>query len=178
MRTILEAAEQVLSVNPAATIEQIAEAAGVARSTVHRRFVTRNALLDALIAWATEQFHTAVTAARPESAPPLVALYQVTANVLRVKIGWRFAMDQVAPSDPAVANVHADVLARCDNLFRRAQDAGLVRADVDLRWAMRVYHALIDEASRGNNTGENPDSLATAIVHTLLHGVGTDTARL
>lgn len=178
MRSILEAAERVLRANPAATIEQVAEAAGVARSTVHRRFATREALIDALAAWANEQFHAAVDAARPESTPPLVALYQVTANVLRVKIGWRFAMSRTTETNPTVARVHADVLTRCDNLFRRAHDAGLLRADVDLVWARRAYHALVDEASHGNNTDEDPDTLATAIMHTLLHGIGTDTAQL
>lgn len=178
MRTILEAAERVLSANPAATIEQVAEAAGVARTTVHRRFATRDALLDALVAWATEQFHAAIDAARPESTPPLVALYQVTANVLRVKIGWRFAMNQAAGADPTRTGAHADVLARCDDLFRRARDEGLLRADVDLLWARRVYYALVDEASHGGDGTEDPDTLATAVVHTLLHGIGTGTARL
>lgn len=176
--TILEAAERVLSANPAATIEQVAEAAGVARTTVHRRFTTRDALLDALATWATKQFHAAVDAARPESTPPLVALYQVTANVLRVKLSWRFAMSHTTEADPTVASVHADVLARCDDLFRRARDAGLLRADVDLIWARRVYHALVDMTSHGDNGDQDPDTLATAIVHTLLHGIGTEAARL
>ncbi|MGO4427746.1 TetR/AcrR family transcriptional regulator, partial [Streptomyces sp. MCAF7] len=35
MTAILEAAERTLSRDPAATMEQIAEAAGVARTTVH-----------------------------------------------------------------------------------------------------------------------------------------------
>lgn len=178
MRSILEAAERVLSANPAATIEQVAEAAGVARSTVHRRFTSRDALVDAMAGWATEQFHAAVDAARPESAPPLVALYQVTANVLRVKISWKFAMSRTTETDPTVARVHADVLARCDNLLRRAQDAGLLRADVDLVWARRVFYALVDEGCHGSHGDEDPDALATAIVHTLLHGIGTDAARL
>ncbi|MBB4889666.1 AcrR family transcriptional regulator [Streptomyces netropsis] len=175
VRAILEAAERVLSSDPTATMEQIAAAAGVARTTVHRRFVTREALVDALAAWATQRFHEAVEAARPRTSPPLVALHQVTVNVLQVKIGWGFAMSRTAPTDPEVARAHADVLDQCDHLFRRAREEGLLPPDVDLEWARRVYYALIHEAAEEGRGAEEGavDALAARVVDTLLHGVGT-----
>ncbi|WIX92166.1 TetR/AcrR family transcriptional regulator [Amycolatopsis sp. DG1A-15b] len=173
VRNILAAAEKTLRRHPAATMEQIAEAAGVARTTVHRRFTSREALISALTAWATEQFHAAVVAAHPETTPPLVALYQVTANVLRVKVGSTFAMDRAPSADPGVAHVHADVLARCDQLFARAQAAGVFRPDVDLAWARRCYYALIHEASQDRDEADSDtDALATLVVDTLLRGIG------
>ncbi|TDC99629.1 TetR/AcrR family transcriptional regulator [Nonomuraea deserti] len=171
VRTILEAAERVLSKNPAATMEQIAEAAGVARTTVHRRFASREALVDAMAAWATRQFAAAVDAASPENTPPLVALYQVTANVLRVKSDWGFAMSRALSADPEVARVHADVEQRCTRLFERARSAGVLRADVDYVWAKRAYYALIHETVRSRDG--DPDTLAVRLVDTLLRGLGT-----
>ncbi|MGW0735171.1 TetR/AcrR family transcriptional regulator [Streptomyces sp. NPDC002851] len=172
IRAILEAAERVLSANPAASMEQIAGAAGVARTTVHRRFASRDALITALAAWATQRFHDAVQAARPETAPPAVALYQVTANVLRVKVGWRFAMGGLSTDTPEVARVHAEVLASCERLFARARDTGLLQADADLDWARRVYYALIHEAAaEAPDTDAAVDALATRVVDTLLHGL-------
>jgi AcrR family transcriptional regulator len=176
VRTILEAAERVYSVNPAASIEEVAAAAGVARTTVHRRFASREALLDALTEWAKEQFQAAIDAARPESTPPMIALYQVAANVLRVKGSWRFAMGRATPNLAAVARVHADAVTRCDDLFRRAKAAGLLREDVEPEWASRVYRALIDEDCQSGVT--DADAQAATIVDTLLRGIGTAAARL
>jgi serine phosphatase RsbU (regulator of sigma subunit) len=45
---ILDAAERLLERSPSATLAEIAAAAGVARSTLHRRFASRHALLAAL----------------------------------------------------------------------------------------------------------------------------------
>ncbi|MFF8959755.1 TetR/AcrR family transcriptional regulator [Streptomyces sp. NPDC014894] len=173
VRAIIEAAERVLSADPSASMERIAEAAGVARTTVHRRFASREALVDALSAWATRQFHEAVEAARPDTTPPLVALYQVTANVLRVKIDWSFAMSSLAPENREAARVHAEVVEGCDRLFRRALDAGVLRPGTDLVWARRVYYALIHEAAQDRAEGSgDADERAARVVDTLLRGVG------
>ncbi|WP_433465584.1 TetR/AcrR family transcriptional regulator [Spirillospora sp. CA-128828] len=172
MTAILEAAERTLSRDPAATMEQIAEAAGVARTTVHRRFATREALIDALAMWATQRFAAAVDAGHPETAPPLVALYQTTANVLSVKTSWGFAMSRATSANPEVARVHGDVRDKCERLFRRAQESGVLRADVDISWTRRVYYALIHEAAQ-NSDEKDPDALAMLVVDTLLRGAGT-----
>ncbi|MFH8492104.1 TetR/AcrR family transcriptional regulator [Streptomyces longisporoflavus] len=175
IRAILEASERVLAANPAATMEQLAKAAGVARTTVHRRFATRDALLDELTGWAARQFADAVDAARPDAAPPLVALYQVTANVLRVKTDWSFSMNRATENThPEADRIHAEVSATCVRLFRRAREAGVLRPDIDLDWTRRVYYALIHEAAKEGAEGErgDADALATRVVDTLLRGAG------
>ncbi|MEV8319593.1 helix-turn-helix domain-containing protein [Streptomyces sp. NPDC059900] len=181
IQTILEASERVLAANPAATMEQLAKAAGVARTTVHRRFATRDALLDELTGWAARQFADAVDAARPDAAPPLVALYQVTANVLRVKTDWSFSMNRAAEGvNPEADRIHAEVRTTCIRLFRRAQEAGVLRPDIDLDWTRRVYYALIHEAAKEGaeaEGGADADALATRVMDTLLRGAG-DPSRL
>jgi AcrR family transcriptional regulator len=178
MRSILEAAERVLSVQPAASLEQIAEAAGVARTTIHRRFASRQALVDALALAAAAQLREAVEAARPDTAPPLVALHQATANVLRTKRSWSFALAQAdLPGSAAFADQVA-LAQRCVELLDRARDQGVLAADADLDWTRRVFYALIGEAIHGHTFGDggdaeaDPDALAGRIVDTLLHGVG------
>lgn len=171
-RAILAAAERVLSANPAASLEQVAEVAGVARTTVHRRFANRQALIDTLALTAAEQLRQALEAAHPDTAPPLVALHQITATVLRTKISWRFALEQADAPDSVAAAGQQELARRCVDLLGRARDQGLLAADADLEWTRRVYYALITETLHGGGTGADPDTLAARVVTTLLHGSG------
>ncbi|GGS78621.1 hypothetical protein GCM10010156_41680 [Planobispora rosea] len=191
----MEAAERVLSENPGATMEQIAEAAGVSRTTIHRRFASREALIDIMTVAAWKEIAEAVDAARPSTAPPQVAMYQATANVLRVKSGWRFALTSQGPPSgerarAEAARIEADTIGKCDIAIRRAQQEGVIRPDADPLWVRRVYLALLTEAAHGAYAGRagahggahggaapaeteaDIDELATRVMDTLLRGVG------
>ncbi|WP_280437414.1 TetR/AcrR family transcriptional regulator [Nocardia carnea] len=173
VRTILDAAERVLGRNPNATLEQIAEAAGVARTTVHRRFASRDDLVRTMAIEAWRRMDAAVDAARPHTAPPLVALHQATANVIAIKNGAAYALERVGPADDEVAEIQAAVFGKCDAVFRRAEAEGVLPADADLEWVRRVYLALITETVHGeteSDTPADPDTLARRVIDTLLHG--------
>ncbi|MGV9413670.1 TetR/AcrR family transcriptional regulator [Nocardia sp. NPDC003693] len=175
VRAILDAAERVLSENPNATLEQIAEAAGVARTTVHRRFANRDDLVRTMALSAWRRMDAAVDAARPLSAPPMVALHQATANVIQIKYGATYALDRAVESDPEIAAIQAEVFAKCDAALARAQTEGLIDAGADLLWARRVYIALIGETVHGDTTLDgtaDPDALASRLIDTFLAGVG------
>ncbi|MEU6641792.1 helix-turn-helix domain-containing protein [Saccharomonospora sp. NPDC046836] len=172
VRAILEAAERVLAGNPAASMEQIAEAAGVARTTIHRRFASRQALLGAMAETAVRQLGEAIEASRPEAVPPVVALHQITANVLRVKVNWAFALNQQDEPDSPTARAQEEIARRCLELLGRAQRDGMLDADADLAWVRRVYYALIGETLHGEDARTDPDVLAARIVDTLLNGSG------
>ncbi|MGA5757905.1 TetR/AcrR family transcriptional regulator [Nonomuraea bangladeshensis] len=172
VRAILEAAERVLAEDPAASMEQVAAAAGVARTTIHRRFANRQALVEALASSAARQLAQAVDDGRPDTAPPLVAMHRITANVLQVKSAWAFALGL-----PAVPGSEADVIQQeigrtCTAVLRRAQADKLIDPSADLDWVRRVYYALIGESLHGDADGADPDTLAARIIDTLLHGAG------
>ena len=177
VRAILEAAEQVLAQDANASMEQIAEAAGLTRITVHRRFANRQALLEALAVSAKQQLIDAIEEARPDAAPALVALYRVTANVLRVKNAWRFTLSHTTVHTEAAAALWAEIDAHTRRLLERAQREGLLAPDADLDWAAQVYYVLLGEVLNRPGAGQDPadqdpDTLATIVIDTLLHGAG------
>lgn len=121
----------------------------------------------------------AVDEARFDTAPPLVALYQATANALRVKLSWGFSMNSALAASSESDEIMARVVASCDRLFARLQKAGVLRDDVDLIWVRRVYYALLHEVAQSSDADEtDTDTLATQVVDTLLRGVGTPDAKL
>jgi AcrR family transcriptional regulator len=177
VRAILEAAERVLAEDAGASMEQIAEAAGLTRITVHRRFANRQALLQALSVSAMQQLLDAIEEARPNSAPALVAMYRVTANVLQVKSAWRFTLTHNSSLSEAAAALWADIDAHTVELLARAQREGLLAQATDLDWMRQVYYALLSEAlnrpgTEQDSAAQDPDVLAALVIDTLLHGGG------
>lgn len=153
-------------------MEQIAAAAGVARTTIHRRFANRQALIEALASSAARQLAQAVDDGRPDTAPPLVAMHRITANVLQVKSAWAFALELPADQDSEAAVLQQDIARRCVAVLKRAQDEKLIDEAADLEWVRRVYYALLGESLHGNADTADPDTLAARIINTLLHGAG------
>ncbi|WP_405813870.1 TetR/AcrR family transcriptional regulator [Streptomyces sp. NBC_01390] len=177
VRAILEAAERVLAQDAGASMEQIAGAAGLTRITVHRRFANRQALLEALAVSAKQQLVDAIEEARPDAAPALVALYRVTANVLRVKSTWPFTLRQATTHTEAAAALWTEIDAHTVRLLTRAQHERLLAPGTDLEWTRQVHYALLNEAlnlpgADQDSAGRDPDTLATLVVDTLLHGAG------
>lgn len=73
-RAILDAAVSVLSRRPGASLGDVAEAAEVGRTTLHRYFPERSDLLDAVSADALERIAAAMHRARLADGPPRQAL--------------------------------------------------------------------------------------------------------
>ncbi|MFD9734513.1 TetR/AcrR family transcriptional regulator [Umezawaea sp. NPDC059074] len=141
---ILEAAVAVLAVDPNATLERIADAAGLARATVHRRFSSRKALLAAVTDQLNERYLLGIKQARVETAPPAVALHRLTERVFELKISHRFAMELTADPERRTPPLSAEVLDGLDLLFTRLHTAGAITA-TSPGWCRQVYLALLHE---------------------------------
>ncbi|WP_075299722.1 MULTISPECIES: TetR/AcrR family transcriptional regulator [unclassified Pseudonocardia] len=144
---ILAAAEEVLSVDPNATLERIADVAGLARATVHRRFSSRRALLEALSGRLNERYRQGLEQARVRTAPPVAALHRLTQLLFELKADSRAIMELTTDSTTGMSPADDDVIAGLDLLFSRLRDAGEITA-TDPAWCRGVYLAVVHEAAR------------------------------
>jgi AcrR family transcriptional regulator len=132
----------VLAVDPNATLERIADAAGLARATVHRRFSSRRALLEAMADQLNERYLLGIKQARVETGPPVVALHRLTERVFELKISHRFAVELAADPTTRKSLPSQEVLDGLDLLFTRLHTAGAITA-ASPAWCRQVYLALL-----------------------------------
>ncbi|GAA2485514.1 TetR/AcrR family transcriptional regulator [Winogradskya humida] len=175
---ILEAAEDVLAVDPNASLEKIADAAGLARATVHRRFASRKALLEALDVALNERYLAGLQQARVSTAPPLAALYRLIEITFEIKIRHRPVVDiSQGPGQ--------EVLNGLDLLFTRLHDAGVITASGPV-WCRTVFLALLTEvhllpadapelAPAGNNPPDDIGARSDLLLRTVIGALGGST---
>lgn len=173
-RALLQAADRVLTHDPSASLNHVAREAGVARSTLHRRFASRERLLAAMARWTTAEikFEIDRVLAQPsEHDGSLLPL--LTERVLGVKVAWPFSSTVPASVDPEAQGRHDEIVQLCDMALRRARDAGSLAPDTDLNWARQVYYALIETTVQHMTPDDAPRELACRLVATFSHGLAT-----
>ncbi|GHF46831.1 AcrR family transcriptional regulator [Amycolatopsis bartoniae] len=144
---ILDAAEDVLAVDANATLERIADAAGLARATVHRRFSSRRALLAALTDRLNERYLRALDQTRVSAAPPVAALHRLTELVFELKVANQAVMELTTDPETGITALSEEVVAGLDLLFTRLREAGEITA-AEPAWCRQVYLAIVHEAWR------------------------------
>lgn len=103
-----------------------------------------------------------------------MALYRVTANLLKTKNAWKYTLGSHAEDTSAAADIWDRINARTLDLLARAQRDGLLASGADLEWTLQVYYALMSEALQrpAGPGGVDTDALADLVVDTLLYDAG------
>jgi TetR/AcrR family transcriptional regulator, mexCD-oprJ operon repressor len=128
---ILEGAARTLAdQGPAASMHDVAAAAGVARATVYRYFPNRQALLDELALLALREVEERLQAARIDE----LDTYEAIARVVRglVEIGDPFIV--LARERARPAEFETTLTAPLGRLLERAQAGGDLRDDLAASW--------------------------------------------
>jgi AcrR family transcriptional regulator len=161
---ILDAAVEVLSERPDASVEDIAGAAGVSRQTVYAHYPSRRALLEAVQERALADAVAAIDAARPESGPPAEALDRL------VTAGWETlgrharlidAFLVLRTADDLHA-LHRPIFERDEELIARGQRGGEFDRELSTGWlsaaAMALFHAAAQEVGAGRMSRDEAEA--------------------
>ena len=178
---LLQVAAEVLVADPRASLGEVAAAAGVGRTTLHKRYPTREALLLAVAHDSVDRFADAVADSGIALLAPHATAADATAALRRlvealVPLGARLEFLLRQPSlddDPALAARIEQLDAPIEEFVRRAQRAGAVRREMPVWWVVSTLYALTysawDGVARGRLAARDAPDLAFGA---LLAGIG------
>lgn len=138
---ILEAARTMLPEKPSASIIEIAESAGVGRSTIHRYFRDRTELIEALARHVYQLSDEAIARARPESGSPSSALRRIVEEQLDLGPALDFIHhEQIFQQKPELFAEFAPAEERVATALRRASRD---EPSLPFEWRQRVLWTLL-----------------------------------
>ncbi|WP_396892818.1 TetR/AcrR family transcriptional regulator [[Mycobacterium] wendilense] len=168
-KAILDAAMSVLSATPAASLSDIADAAEVGRSTLHRYFPERADLIRALAIHVHAISNAAIAEADPLSGPPVAALRRVVESQLELgPIVAYIYVDPAVLGDPELlAHLETGDEAVIEVLNRACAD----RANTPPGWVRRAFWALLQAGFESAQQDGTPrHQIVDAIMTTLTEG--------
>ncbi|MFI1769925.1 TetR/AcrR family transcriptional regulator [Streptomyces sp. NPDC020800] len=126
-RRILVAARQKLQEDPAASLDGIAEAAGVARRTFYGHFPSRHALIADLTQEAGDELRQAFATARTTDADPIEAMTRMVLAAWAVGDQYRMliALERRHPGEDAFRATLAPAREEAVATLRRGQREGV-----------------------------------------------------
>ncbi len=181
--SVLDVAVQVFAADASASLADVAHAAGIGRTTLHKRYPRRQDLLVAIAQHSLDALEAAIAAAlggTSESGPD-GALDRDPTETLRllvekfVPLGAHLSFLMRQPSLDAVQELN-DRWNRLDepikDVVRDAQRRGAIRGDVPVYWVVTSLYGLVYAAWEGVAVGELARAEAPALaLDGLLNGV-------
>lgn len=165
---ILEVAAKILAEKrEAASLGEIAEATGVARSTLYRYFPSRDALLRALADTAAHELQSRLEESRPDVLPVPEAIARITRGFIAVGSKY-IALAHLWPKPEEADRQIGEPLLR---LFRRGIADGTLRGDLPAETLLGSYGDLIEGAiSRAARNHTGVEETSAAVLGVFLDG--------
>jgi AcrR family transcriptional regulator len=171
-RRILERAAAVLAEVHGRTMQEIADMSGIGRTTLYRRFRTREDLLRAIFQQAIAETSEAVLAANPDEGDPRESIHRVIEEFLKIGDKYRVLFQEKTAHTEHVEGKE-DFLDTLRELVRRAQRDGVIDPQVPVDWVLGSMGAMVATAIRLVGTGELARNHASDLVaRTLFDGIG------
>jgi TetR/AcrR family transcriptional regulator, mexCD-oprJ operon repressor len=167
---ILDAAVDLLSRDPSASVGAIAESAGVGRVTLYGHFPSRRELVEGALRHAIDRGEE-TSATVDLTGDPRAALTRLIHSswllVLQSRILLVAVQDSLSPG--RIRELHDKPFRRLEALIRRGQKAGVFRSDLPVSWLVGVLHNVMhgaaDEINAGRlNEADAPDLIVATIL--------------
>ncbi|MFJ4849916.1 MULTISPECIES: TetR/AcrR family transcriptional regulator [unclassified Streptomyces] len=171
LTAVLQAGARLLAEDPGTSMAAIAAAAGVDRTTVHRRFANREALLSAVFQAKLDSSGRVLDEARLTEAPVQVALHRYLEGIIPVSREWPVDTRRMMQKDPEASARRDEQSARLDAFVQRIVDEGFLRPDTDPAWARAVLSGLVDSVAH-RFPDVDPPRAADLVAATFLTGLG------
>jgi AcrR family transcriptional regulator len=166
--SMLRAAAALLAVDSGASLAQIAAAAGVGRTTVHRVFPTRADLLTALALESVGHLQAALVESRLDDGPATDVLARIVEHVLPLAAELRFL--DAGPEVwklPELLDAWWSVTASLDAVVERGQREGDIRADMPAELVVEAFTGMLSGVWQGIRDGRIARRTATRHLVTL-----------
>lgn len=162
---IMDAAVRCLNADPAATMADIAAAAGVGRATMYAHFSSREELLRLVLDRTMERVESSFATVDLQAEPweALDGLVESSWNLLTDLTGVSAAMEQVLPEESHREH-HDRPMAKVRELLARGRSEGVFRADQSTDWQSACYMATLHAAAAEVRAGRLAEQDATAVV--------------
>jgi AcrR family transcriptional regulator len=175
--SLLDVAAEVLVADPAASLAEVAEAAGIGRTTLHKHYATRDDLLCAVghrIIDLWDQAAAAVDGSDDQDGG-LGALMAAM-----IPIGPQMAFLWRTPAFDHVSELGERWVAtekRCLAVLKRAQNLGVVGASVPDWWLLQMFYSVSYVAAESVRSGKlAPLDAPGLALGTFLRGLGASPA--
>jgi AcrR family transcriptional regulator len=142
-RTVLDAAVALLAQRPQATMQEVADASGLGRTTVYRHFPRRQDLIDALYEEVLHESGQTVRDAIAEATTARALLCDLGARIIAIGDRYRFLDAHPELRERALAGTDdSEGRDPLDEYLTAAQRRGEVRADVPVSWMLTSMRGL------------------------------------
>lgn len=172
-RPLLDIVAEVLLAQPGASLAEVAEAAGISRTTLHKHYATRDALVRAVGVRATEIWELAVDRVADEPGTE-AGLRELLGAMIesgpQLTFLWR---NPVLDEDDELTRRYIEVEKRCLAVLDRARREGVLAAGTPDWWLMQMVYALVYTAAESVQFGKlAPLDAPDLALSTLLNGLG------
>lgn len=162
---IIHAAIDALARESTAAMSEVATAAGVSRSTLHRHFADRSALLAAINAECRKRFDDATIRARPDEGSGLSAIDRISQEYLELGPVLSLIFTDNAPVNPD--NWEDSGEQGMAWLITRGQQDGSIDPQLPGEWLITTIWVLLFGAWQVRSSGAAPRDVMTWLSHTL-----------